>query len=275
MPQKRDILGNQLAASNSTVAPNEGSESFQVKGSNPSAWGVWERLVPEEAASDPTIKRMLEIHLARYQTAASYVSGKRVLDIACGTGYGSQMLRLAGATSVVGVDLSAETIRYAKHHYQTPGVEFLCADAENFEWPEQFDVIVSFETMEHLHHPKRFLERLYSLLVPGGKLVLSVPLGETRHFDSYHLHAFTQEQVFALVEETGFSTEHHRCDDCFCNRFEMLRFGLLHPDSIPPIGELLFTRRGWQLIHDFVIQGGLDFPQLLVVAQGNPPSESH
>lgn len=275
MPQQRDLPSDQLPTSNSTVAPDEGSESFQVKGSNPSAWGVWERLVPDEVAGDPTSQRMLELHLARYQTAAGYVSGKRVLDIACGTGYGSQMLRLAGALFVVGVDLSAETVRYARQKYQTPGVEFICADAENFEWSEPFDVVVSFETIEHLHHPKMFLERIYRLLVPGGNFLLSVPLGETRHFDSYHLHAFTQEQVFALLEQTGFSIDHYRCDDCFWTRFEMLRFGLLYPDFRPSVGELLFTRRGWQIIHDFVLQGGLNFPQLLVSAQGNPPSESH
>lgn len=275
MPRKRDVLSNPLPKNNSTIGSDKGSESFQVKGSNPSAWGVWERLVPDEVADDPTSQRMLELHLARYQTAAGYVSGKRVLDIACGTGYGSQMLRLAGASSVVGVDLSPETVQYARQKYQMPGVEFICADAENFECSEQFDVVVSFETIEHLHYPKKFLERICSLLVPGGNLLLSVPLGETRHFDSYHLHAFTQEQVFALLEQTGFSVDHYRCDDCFWTRFEMLRFGLLYPDFRPSVGELLFTRRGWQIIHDFVLQGGLNFPQLLVAAQGNPRSESH
>lgn len=266
---KQTISIDQLPTSNSTVVIDKGSENLQVQGSNPFSWGLWERVVPDQMADDLASQRILEIHLRRYQTAADYVSGKRVLDIACGAGYGSWMLRGAGAIAVVGVDLSPETVQYAQQNYQIPGVEFVCANAEQFESSEHFDVVVSFETLEHLHHPKKFLERIRNLLVPGGNLLLSVPLGETRHFDPYHLHAFSQEDVFALLEQTGFSVEYHRCDDCFWTRFELLRWGQLYPESRPSVGELLFTRRGWKILQDFVIQGGFNFPELLIVARAN------
>lgn len=179
------------------------------------------------------------------------------------------MLRLAGAMAVVGVDVCSETVQYARKHYQETNVKFVCADAEQFEWPEQFDVIVSFETIEHVPHPDKFLERVRSLLVPDGVFLLSVPLGETSHFDPYHLHSFSQEEVFALLDKMGFLMDGYRCDQCFLTRSELLRWRQLYPESSPSFRELLFTRRGWQIIHDFVLRGGFDMPQLLVTTRAN------
>lgn len=251
--------------SNSTVL-DEGPENLKSQRSRLLEWGLWERLVPEKIADDPASRRIYTNHIRRYETAACYVSGKRVLDIACGAGYGSRMLSLAGASAVVGVDLSAETVEYAKQHYQTSNIQFVCANAEQFECSERFDVVVSFETIEHLHHPEKFLERLRGLLAPDGDLVLSVPLGETRHFDPYHLHSFSQEEVFDLVEKTGFLVEQYRCDDWFLTRSEMLRWGQLYPESKPSLLEFLFSCRGRQLMRDF-IRGGFHMPQLLIAAK--------
>ena len=121
---------------------------------------MWERLVPDQIADDPASQHILQIHLGRYKTAACYAKDKRILDIACGTGYGCQMLRLAGALSVVGVDLSSSAIAYAKQNYQLSGVEFICGNAQTFEWSEPFDLVVSLETLEHLPHPDKFLKRV-------------------------------------------------------------------------------------------------------------------
>lgn len=228
---------------------------------------TWERLIPKQMADDPASQKIVDIHYQRYETAARYVQGKRVLDIACGTGYGSQMLGLRGASTVVGVDRSQETVEYAKNNYQTPNVEFVCADAEQFEWQEQFDVIVSFETIEHLHYPIKFIERLRNLLVPGGDLIVSVPLGETRHVDPYHLHAFSQEQVFELVENAGFTIDKYRCDDWFVSRSDLLHWRQLYPSARLSFRQQYLTVRGWQLIWDFIFRGGIPLPQILVAAQ--------
>jgi SAM-dependent methyltransferase len=158
-------------------------------------------------------------------------------------------------------------VEYARKHYQTPGVEFVCADAEQFDWSEKFDVIVSFETIEHLHYPAKFLDRLHSLLVPGGDLILSVPLGETRHVDRYHLHAFSQEDVFNLLEQASFSVERYRVDDWFLSRSDLLTWSRLYPSARLTFREQYLTLRGWQLIYDFIFRGGVPFPQLLVAAR--------
>ncbi len=225
---------------------------------------TWERLIPNRMANDAASRKIVKLHLKRYDTATKYVKGKKVLDIACGTGYGSQMLCRAGASKVTGVDISLQTIEYARRHYQMSQIEFICAEAEQFECLQPFDVVVSFETLEHVKNPTQFLQRIHNFLAADGLFILSVPLGETRHFDPYHLHAFTQEQVFALLEKTGFSINSYHCEQCFFTRRELLGWKQLYPESSPSYGELLFTKRGWHILRDLFIQGGFDAPQLLV-----------
>ena len=262
---KDNIVKDGSVASNSVKVKNP--ELTKVWGSDPDRWGWGERLVPDMQAHDSGSRKSTEISFRRYETAARYVKDKRVLDIACGVGYGSQMLRLAGATTVVGVDVSPESVEYAKQRYQTSGIEFICADAEQFQSSEQFDVVVSFETIEHLIDPIKFLENIRSFLVPGGELILSVPLGETRHFDPYHLHIFSQKQVFALLEKTGFSIDLYRCDEFSLTRSEMNNASKLYPGSNPSTKELFLSLRGWRVIYDYLIRGGVYMPQLLVVAR--------
>lgn len=258
MKPEDKFLGDKSLVSNSVPTLVAGSQSLPL---------TWERIVPNQTKNDSASQKFLDLHFGRYKTAASYVSGKKVLDIACGSGYGSRILKLAGATSVVGVDVSLQTIEYAKKNYQENDIEFICADAEQFEWPERFDIVTSFETIEHLYHPEKFLERIHNLLIPDGVFLLSVPLGETRHMDPYHLHAFSQNQVLALLKKTGFSVDWHRWDECFLTRSELLRWGKLYPESSPSMNELLFSPRGWRIISDFVLRGGFDIPQLLVSAR--------
>jgi 2-polyprenyl-3-methyl-5-hydroxy-6-metoxy-1,4-benzoquinol methylase len=162
------------------------TQSSNITGSE-TTWGMWERLVPDEIPDDRASQAIAEIHMRRYRTACRYVTGQPVLDIASGAGYGSKMLKEAGATSVVGVDLSEESLEYARSHYGTPGVEFVQGNAEEFTWHHKFGVIVSFETIEHLPSPRKFLARIHDALAPDGTFLLSVPLGETRHMDKFHL----------------------------------------------------------------------------------------
>lgn len=258
MKGERNVARSQSDASNSTVGLVENSEELPV---------TWERLIPKQIANDPASQKILEFHLQRYETAARYVRGKRVLDIACGAGYGSQMLSLAGASSVVGVDVCPQTVDYARKHYEASDVEFVCADAEQFDRSQQFDVVISFETIEHLPNPNKFLDRIHNLLVPSGDFLLSVPLGETRHLDRYHLHAFSQEEVFDLLEQAGFSVERYRVDDYSMTRADLLTWRRLYPAANLTFREQYLTLRGWQLMRDLLFRGNVPFPQLLVAAR--------
>ncbi|MEM9374021.1 MAG: methyltransferase domain-containing protein, partial [Planctomycetota bacterium] len=114
-------------------------------------------------------------HVHRYLFAATLCARKDVLDIACGEGYGSAML--AGvARSVVGVDIDGPTIEQARAAYHTSGVEFEQGDCASIPYKkDSFDVVVSFETIEHIEDHAGFLREIRRVLRPGGILVCSTP----------------------------------------------------------------------------------------------------
>jgi SAM-dependent methyltransferase len=123
--------------------------------------------------SDPVLEQE---HLFRYEYASGFVADMVVLDIACGSGYGSRMLLDAGAKSVTGVDIAADAVQYASEHFGAPGVSYLVGSAESLSLPDSsFDVVVSFETIEHLKHPDLFVDEVRRVLRPGGKFICSTP----------------------------------------------------------------------------------------------------
>jgi ubiquinone/menaquinone biosynthesis C-methylase UbiE len=112
-------------------------------------------------------------HMQRYLFASRYAKGKSCLDIGCGTGYGSQLLLDAGAIEVVGVDISNESISYAREQYNR-SIKFIVSDAESYK-EGQYDLVVSFETIEHLENRQRYLSNLYEMLKDDGVLIISTP----------------------------------------------------------------------------------------------------
>jgi len=116
-------------------------------------------------------------HLARYDFASSYVAGGTVADIACGTGYGSRILSEKGnALHVVGVDASEGAIHYAERHHSLQGIEYRVASGETTDLiSNEFDLVVSFETIEHVDDERSLVREFSRLLKPGGVLICSVP----------------------------------------------------------------------------------------------------
>jgi 2-polyprenyl-3-methyl-5-hydroxy-6-metoxy-1,4-benzoquinol methylase len=123
-------------------------------------------------------KRVEEDHLARYEFAKKYVVNKRVLDIACGTGYGARMLSEAGAIEVIGVDIDQGAIDYATQKYEKTGLSFVCDSVSTVSLPQNnFDVVVTFETIEHLNDEIRsqYLQLIKTVLKEDGVIILSTP----------------------------------------------------------------------------------------------------
>ncbi len=161
-----------------------------------------ERLVPDEIERHAvTGQETLRLHLARYEFAAAQARPGRILDLACGVGYGTRLLaeRAAGASEVVGVDLSAQAIDFARSRYRTDRMSFLLADALTFEDEQGFDTVVSLETIEHVQEPARLVGRLVELLRPGGILVASVPTTPSVDFNPHHRHDFSARSFRALL----------------------------------------------------------------------------
>lgn len=131
-----------------------------------------ERLIPEKNQND----LILGEHLARYYFARSFVKGKKVLDVACGTGYGTKILAEAGAIETFGVDISTEAIDYARENYSSENAKFSLGNAEKLDFPDkEFDVIVSFETIEHLNDYCKFLKEIKRVLKEDGTFIVSTP----------------------------------------------------------------------------------------------------
>lgn len=142
-------------------------------------------------------------HVHRYVFAAGLCDGKDVLDIACGEGYGSAML--AGvAESVVGVDIDEATIERARASYAASGVEFEPGDCVSIPYQkDSFDVVVSFETIEHIEDQTRFLREVRRVLRPGGLFICSTPdTAVYQHPDGknpFHTKELTRDEFDQLV----------------------------------------------------------------------------
>lgn len=162
----------------------------------------------------------VERHLARYHWAAAKLREKnvrgRVLDAACGTGYGAPILK-PGVAEVIGLDKSPEAVKTAHARYAKGDGRvtfFACdLDARLPYMKGYFGAVVSIETLEHLAQPGTFLREARRVLAPGGKLLVSTP--ETRYDEKtkkplaptnpYHLHEYAPDELKRLVEDSGFA----------------------------------------------------------------------
>ncbi len=165
-----------------------------------------ERFVPSNVSD------LLELeHRKRYEFACRYSRGKSVLDIACGSGYGSRMLLEAGAEQVTGVDISSEAIEYAVKNYGNQNLHFITSDAECYN-SGKYDLIVSFETLEHLDRRQMFLSNLNTMLRNNGMLIISTPNKKItspmksphKIRNKYHKYEYTQKEIIVALHEVGF-----------------------------------------------------------------------
>ena len=151
-----------------------------------------ERVIPGQVDID-----LWNEHVSRYAFASAFAAGKRVLDLGCGTGYGSAEMGKTAA-SVMGVDVSSEAVEYARAHYGSSTVFFETGSCTDLPWQaELFDCIVAFEVIEHLNDWRGLLSEAKRLLGPGGTFLVSTPnqryYAEQREQagpNPYHVHEF-------------------------------------------------------------------------------------
>ncbi len=159
-----------------------------------------ERFTPE------CVREIWYEHWHRYAFALPFVAGKRVLDAACGEGYGSNLLARSAA-EVVGVDVSAEAITHARERYSAGRVNlsFEVADATRLPFADRrFDVVVSFETLEHLAAHEQLVGGFARVLAGNGLLLISSPdkrnYSEQAGFrNEFHVRELYREELLGLL----------------------------------------------------------------------------
>ncbi len=144
-------------------------------------------------------------HWHRYVFARTLVRGKRVLDAACGEGYGSALLAEA-ASSVVGVDISDEAIAHATSRYASrSNLRFERGDCTALTVPESsFDVVVSFETLEHVAAQEQLIAGFARALTIDGILIISSPDKKTYSDDrgfsnEFHVRELYRDELLKLL----------------------------------------------------------------------------
>lgn len=191
-----------------------------------------ERTLPDVPEENYWYRR----HLVVYEWIAAQVRGRRVVDMACGEGYGSNVL--AGtASSVVGVDANPEAHEHARLRYLRPNLRFERDLVETFGEP--CDAVVFLQTIEHVQDAGAILEHFKSMLEPGGiafvstpNLLTLAPPGAEKSDNPWHVHEYRAAE-FAELCRAHFS------------RVEML--GLFHARRLR--AHELAIKLGWDSVH--------------------------
>lgn len=143
-------------------------------------------------------------HLHRYAIAAGLVPGKRVLDIACGEGYGSNLLS-GTAASVIGVDIDVDTVVAAQKKYRRANLVYKQGSAAAIPLETaSVDVVVSFETIEHHDKHEEMMKEIKRVLVPGGVLLMSSPNRKNYsngYKNPFHVKELYKEEFVALLQK--------------------------------------------------------------------------
>ena len=192
-----------------------------------------ERTLPDVPEENYWFRR----HLAVYEWIGARVGGRRVVDLACGEGYGSAVLARCAA-SVVGVDANPEAFEHARLRYSDPNVRF---ERNMLElWDGDVDCVVFLQTIEHVQDPDAVMERLRALIGPDGVAYISTPNvltlappGELRSGNPWHVREYRAQAYRELCERHFGSVE---------------LLGLFHARKLRA-HELAIKRLGWDRIH--------------------------
>jgi SAM-dependent methyltransferase len=171
-----------------------------------------ERTLPDVPAENYWYRR----HLAVYEWIGARVAGKRVIDMACGEGYGSEVLaRSAG--SVLGVDGNPEAFEHARLRYRRQNLAFERGTVETHGAEGSFDAVVFLQTIEHVQDPRAVLSHFRRLLAPDGVAYVSTPNvltlappGAVKSDNPWHIREYQAREfdelcrsVFGTVELLG------------------------------------------------------------------------
>lgn len=176
-----------------------------MENNNDKEFNAGERLyIGKTVAYEPGVKE----HFDRYDFAKKYLrSDFVVLDAACGTGYGSEILSKL-VSKVVGLEISDHALDWARGHHQKTNIEFKKANLnKTMDLPsDYFDAIISFETLEHVENQGNMLSEFKRVLKPGGVLIISSPdreiITEKGGTDNkFHINELSKKELVAILKQ--------------------------------------------------------------------------
>ncbi len=162
----------------------------------------------EYGEKSPYVALKATVHMVRYLTARRLCPGRAVLDVACGEGYGSWLMAQWGAQSVLGVDASNDAVDKAKDRFASDSVHFATGFGESLPTivsGQQFDLIISLDTIEHVENPELFLKNIQAVAAPGATIIISAS-NDYRDYahgggNKLHRHRFKLGEFQSLTEK--------------------------------------------------------------------------
>lgn len=149
---------------------------------------------------------MIARHSCAYQFAGDFVAGKEVLDIGCGEGYGSAFLA-GSAKRVMGIDYNPDVIDYARNKYRKDNLEFMVLDVANLgSLGRKFDIICSFQNIEHIRDTDNLLKNVANLLNEGGSFICSTcnrndaSPGSVAPFNKFHVKEYLIDEFKGMLQ---------------------------------------------------------------------------
>jgi 2-polyprenyl-3-methyl-5-hydroxy-6-metoxy-1,4-benzoquinol methylase len=145
-------------------------------------------------------------HSIAYAQAALLVTNKKVLDLGCNVGYGSNVL-FKNAKSVVGVDVSEKAIQSAKNHYGHLGINFQQIDGKTLPFEsDSFDIVVSFQVIEHIVDCSKFINEIKRITKPDGAVIFTTPNSLLRldpgmkPWNKFHVREYNKIELESLLK---------------------------------------------------------------------------
>jgi 2-polyprenyl-3-methyl-5-hydroxy-6-metoxy-1,4-benzoquinol methylase len=172
-----------------------------------------ERVSPDEYSSSTEDRLIFLLHQKTYLFALDYVGAKNVLDFGCGDGYGTRMLAERSAV-ILGIDVDPAAIELARKKYSHPSLAFRHIGGLPLPFEsESFDVVLSFQVIEHVDDVPFYLEEIHRILKKGGRFLLTTPNAKSRllffqnPWNKHHLREYTPGQLTQVLTP-DFQIEH-------------------------------------------------------------------
>jgi len=182
-----------------------------------------------------TSKRFKADHMERYRFASKIAQGKSILDLACGKGYSTQLFIEAGVSSYDGVDINEKQLTPASDKYAlSDRINYHVGDMCSFNNGKTFDIITCYGIIEHLENYESAIKNLYSLLNPGGALLISSPNRQVtspyclsiddKPANKLHAQEFTPAELLSILSCSGFSVSKEKVFGQRQRRLYSIRF---------------------------------------------------